>query len=103
MKNECRFGPVQVRVRASARIAGVLAAVAIALAFHAIVAQGQTAGCDPNGAIYPCVYVANALDSTVSVINASTNTVLTTPVTVPGQPGALAITPDNAVAYVAIA
>src|ERR1017187_782050 len=39
-------------------------------------APAQTRGCVPFTANYPCVYVANASDATVSVINANTNTVI---------------------------
>ena len=63
-------------------------------------ASAQTAGCVPNTANYPCVYVANETDGTVSVVNATTNTAVTT-VTVGSFPEGVAITPNNASVYVA--
>jgi len=63
-------------------------------------AAAQTAGCALNTANYPCVYVANANDGTVSAINAITNSVIAT-VTVGSFPEGLAVTPNNTSVYVA--
>ncbi len=64
--------------------------------------NSQLVGCAPNTANYPCVYVANSSDGTVSVINAITNTVIPTDVVAVGSfPAGLAVTPNNAYVYVA--
>ena len=39
-------------------------------------AAAQTVGCVPNTANYPCVYVSNLSEGTVSAINAVTNNVI---------------------------
>jgi len=49
----------------------------------------------PNGAF---AYVGNTCDSTISVINTATNTVVAT-VAVGSQPQNMALTPDGALAY----
>ena len=66
------------------------------------VAQSQV-GCIPNTANYPCVYVANqGQTGTLSVINGSTNAVIGIPIVLPSTfPTSVAVTPDNASAYVA--
>ena len=75
--------------------------------------SAQTPGCLPFTANYPCVYVANfgpdpnqgGTNNLVTVINATTNSVIGSPISV-GSPGAggtqgIAISPDNSVVYVA--
>ncbi|MFZ0320555.1 MAG: FG-GAP-like repeat-containing protein [Candidatus Sulfotelmatobacter sp.] len=64
-------------------------------------AAAQTAGCVPNTANYPCVYVANAFDGTVSVISALTNSVIATVPVSTDTVYDVAVTPNNAFAYVA--
>jgi YVTN family beta-propeller protein len=74
-------------------------------------AQSPTPGCLPYSTDYPCIYVADfglnevGSDSTVTVINATTNSVVG-PVSVakPNGSGALgvAVAPNNAVAYIAL-
>jgi len=67
----------------------------------AALAGAQPVGCAPNTTNYPCVYVANQNDGTVSVINAITNAVISTDtVTVGNFPAGLAVTPNNASVYV---
>jgi YVTN family beta-propeller protein len=74
----------------------------VALVSGGALAGAQPVGCAPNSANYPCVYVANANDGTVSVINAITNQVIATDtVTVGTFPEGLAVTPNNSFAYVA--
>ncbi len=64
--------------------------------------NSQLVGCAAGSANYPCVYVANSNDGTVSVINAITNKVIPTDiVTVGNFPAGLAVTPDDAYVYVA--
>lgn len=71
-----------------------------AVSLLSIAAPAQTPGCVPFTANYPCVYVVNSSDFTVSVVNANTNAIISTlPVGV--FPVAIALTPDNAFAYVA--
>ncbi len=74
-------------------------------------AQTATPGCLPYTTTYPCIYVANfganevGSDSTVSVINATTNGVVgsisTADLQGTGASG-VAVTPNNAFAYVAL-
>ena len=74
-------------------------------------AQVPTPGCLPYSSDYPCIYVADfglnevGTDSTVTVINATTNRVVG-PLSVanPNGSGALgvAVAPNNAIAYVAL-
>ena len=74
----------------------------VALMLGGAFAAAQPVGCAPNSANYPCVYVANSNDGTVSVINATTNTVIASDtVTVGLSPEGVAVTPDNASVYVA--
>jgi YVTN family beta-propeller protein len=74
----------------------------VALMLGGAFAAAQPVGCAPNSANYPCVYVANSNDGTVSVINATTNTVIATDtVTVGLSPEGVAVTPNNASVYVA--
>src|SRR5208282_881693 len=74
----------------------------VALMLGGAFAAAQPVGCAPNSANYPCVYVANSNDGTVSVINATTNTVIATDtVTVGFSPEGVAVTPDNTSVYVA--
>ena len=74
----------------------------VALMLGGAFAAAQPVGCAPNSANYPCVYVANSRDGTVSVINATTNTVIATDtVTVGLSPEGVAVTPNNASVYVA--
>jgi len=74
----------------------------VALMLGGAFAAAQPVGCAPNSANYPCVYVANSNDGTVSVINATTNTVIATDtVTVGFSPEGVAVTPNNASVYVA--
>jgi YVTN family beta-propeller protein len=47
------------------------------------------------------VYVANFLDTTVSVIDTATNTVVGSPITVGAAPVGVAVTPDGSKVYVA--
>jgi len=100
--NERNSKPVAACIHATAIACGVV--LAIVTLFQPYVARGQTVGCAPYTANYPCVYVANEFDHTVSVINAATKTVIATVnLTVGGaaaQPAAVAITPDNAYVYV---
>ena len=63
-------------------------------------AAAQTVGCVPNTANYPCVYVSNLSEGTVSAINAVTNNVIAT-IPVNTFPEGLAVTPNNAFVYVA--
>jgi YVTN family beta-propeller protein len=63
-------------------------------------AAAQTVGCVPNTANYPCVYVSNLSDGTVSAINAVTNNVIAT-IPVNTFPEGLALTPNNSFVYVA--
>jgi DNA-binding beta-propeller fold protein YncE len=80
--------------------------MSIAVAFgFASLAHGQ--GCVPNTANYPCVYVASqtstlSLPSLVSVINATTNTVIGHPIAMTTTPyiAGIAVTPDNQFALV---
>ena len=74
----------------------------VALMLGGAFAAAQPVGCAPNSANYPCVYVANSNDGTVSVINATTNTVIASDtVTVGLSPEGVAVTPNNASVYVA--
>src|SRR5687768_15555176 len=54
-------------------------------------------GAGPTGVAVPPdgarVYVTNALDNTVSVINAATNTVIGAPIPLPHSPAGIAMTP----------
>ena len=63
-------------------------------------AAAQTVGCVPNTANYPCVYVSNLSEGTVSAINAVTNNVIAT-ISVNTFPEGLAVTPNNDFVYVA--
>jgi len=74
--------------------------VALAALVWPVFATAQT-GCVPNTLNYPCVYVANGGGDTVSVINATTNSVIAK-VVVGKLPQGLAVTPDNAFVYVAV-
>ncbi|WP_158752193.1 hypothetical protein [Acidobacterium sp. S8] len=102
MTNERNSKPVAACIHATAIACSVV--LAAATLFQPC-ARGQTVGCAPYTANYPCVYVANESDDTVSVINAATKTVIAT-VDITGgsgaaaEPGAVAITPDNAYVYV---
>ena len=74
----------------------------VALMLGGTLAAAEPVGCAPNSANYPCVYVANSRDGTVSVINATTGTVIATDtVTVGLAPEGVAVTPNNASVYVA--
>ena len=74
----------------------------VALMLGGAFAAAQPVGCAPNSANYPCVYVANSNDGTVSVINAITNTVIATDTVAVGlSPEGVAVTPNNASVYVA--
>jgi DNA-binding beta-propeller fold protein YncE len=93
------------------RAAGCLLAVfAVFSALLSAFAQNSTAGCLPYSANYPCIYVANsgttATGSSVSVVNATTNSVIGSTIAV-GDPRfigtyGVAVTPSNALAYVAV-
>ena len=72
----------------------------VALVFGAAYAAAQNPACLPNTENYPCVYVANAGDNTVSVINATTNRMIGV-VSVGELPQGVAVTPDNKFVYVA--
>jgi YVTN family beta-propeller protein len=76
-----------------------LSLVLVATVFGPVPAVAQI-GCVPNTPNYPCVYVANSGSNTVAVINATTNSLITT-VPVGASPAGLAITPNNAFVYVA--
>jgi YVTN family beta-propeller protein len=74
----------------------------VALMLGGAFAAAQPVGCAPNSANYPCVYVANSNDGTVSVINAITKTVIATDTVAVGlSPEGVAVTPNNASVYVA--
>ena len=74
----------------------------VALMLGGAFAAAQPVGCAPNSANYPCVYVANSNDGTVSVINAITNTLIATDTVAVGlSPEGVAVTPNNASVYVA--
>jgi DNA-binding beta-propeller fold protein YncE len=87
----------------------LLALFAVFSVWLSAFAQSPTPGCLPYSINYPCIYVADygtmegGTDSTVTVINASTNSVIGT-VGNPIGSGALgiALTPNNAFAYVAL-
>lgn len=80
--------------------ARLLALVAILFAPVGLRSLAQTLGCVPNGANYPCVYVASGGAETpgkISVINAATNTIIDT-IALPSAANAvsgIAVTPDN--------
>jgi len=61
----------------------------------------QTQGCLPNTPNYPCAYVANFGDHTVSALSTSTNSAVDT-IHVSGVPFSTAVTPDNLYLYVGV-
>jgi DNA-binding beta-propeller fold protein YncE len=84
----------------------LLVVAVLLLASNTSFAQSPPA-CVPYTANYPCVYVANASDKTVSVINATSHAVIGIPITVSTSaqdlfPSGLAVAPNNATAYVAL-
>jgi DNA-binding beta-propeller fold protein YncE len=89
-------------------VLGLLVVVALLLAGNTAFAQTpQPPACAPDMAVYPCAYVANHDDNTVSVINATSSAQIGTPISVLDltqnlSPSGLAVTPDNATVYVAL-
>jgi len=71
----------------------------VAVVFGPVSAAAQV-GCIPNTPNYPCVYVADSGDSTVSVINATTQNVITMIAGIGPSPTGVAVTPNNAFVYV---
>jgi YVTN family beta-propeller protein len=61
----------------------------------------QTQGCVPNTPNYPCLYVANIGDGTVSALSTSTNGPVAT-IPVDGAPNSTAVTPDNLYLYIGV-
>jgi len=78
----------------------LFAILMLVLASRFATAQAPPA-CKPNTANYPCVYVANGRSDSVSVINATTNKVIGE-IRLGKLPAGVALTPDNAFAYVAV-
>jgi len=85
------------------RISFLPAFIALLVGAASTTAQGQ-AGCAAGMRNYPCVYVANDSDGTVSVISSSNSVIATINLATPGLvafPQGVAVTPDNASVYVA--
>jgi YVTN family beta-propeller protein len=88
----------------------LFALIAVFSGWLSAFAQSPTPGCLPYSTNYPCIYVANSggttSASTVSVLNATTNNVIGSPIAVgdPKLTGAYgaAVTPNNAFAYVSV-
>jgi YVTN family beta-propeller protein len=78
--------------------ASLLALVALLLMSQ--LSRAQSLGCTPFTAVYPCVYVVNTGDNSVSVVNANNNQVVST-LGVGVAPQGLAITPNTLFTYVA--
>ncbi|HVR24090.1 MAG TPA: FG-GAP-like repeat-containing protein [Candidatus Polarisedimenticolia bacterium] len=95
----CKSAPAQAFVATRVVLMRSLLGVVVLLS-GGVSAAAQTVGCVPNTANYPCVYVSNLSDGTVSAINAVTNNVIAT-IPVDTFPEGLAVTPNNAFVYVA--
>ncbi len=70
------------------------------MALFASLAMGLALAACPAEAA-PFLYVTNYLDSTVSVIDTATNSVVGLPIPVGNEPQTLAVTPDGTKVYVA--
>jgi YVTN family beta-propeller protein len=85
--------------KTTARGAGYFLAAFLGMLLLAGPAAAQS--CAPNTANYPCAYVANNSDDTVSVINNNGTVIGTIGVGEGSGPQGVAITPDNSTVYVA--
>jgi sugar lactone lactonase YvrE len=114
LRNLCNHTRAQRRVPfrlVVIRIAGCLLALSVVFSGRlSAFAQSSTPGCLPYSANYPCIYVANsgttATGSSVSVVNATTNSVIASSIAVGNRTFigtyGVAVAPNNALAYVAV-